>query len=444
MNARGSGGRTLIPVAARGPRSAFGWPVRHRYWVATFAALVLLPLVPGLDSDFGRSLLTQMAIAAVFALSYNVLFGQTGLLSFGHAVYFGLGGYAAIHLMRAINHGFALPMPLVPLAGAIAGVAFGALFGALTTRRAGTIFALITLGIGELAYAAAFMLPALFGGEEGITASRTRGPALPGIDLASQIAVYYVVAAWAFVAALSMHAFTATPVGRMCNAVRDNPQRAAFVGYDPRVVRLVACSVSGLFAGLAGGLHAINYEIVAADSVGALRSGTVLLMTCIGGAGHFAGPVLGAVVLTWLEASLSGYTSAWLLYLGVFFMIVVVFAPRGLAGLIAMHASIVRTPAFGRVLLAYLAAAVPAAVTIGGLVTLIEMSYRVSTQPELGSRMRIAGLAIDAASPAPWFGAVVVAAAGFTAFRATWRVVAAAWTLAEEQGRAANAASPSR
>jgi branched-chain amino acid transport system permease protein len=417
--------------------------MRYRGWLATFAALVLLPLVPGLNSDFGRSLLTQMAIAAVFALSYNVLFGQTGLLSFGHAVYFGIGGYAAIHLMRAVNHGLALPMPFVPLAGAIAGVAFGALFGALTTRRAGTIFALITLGIGELAYAAAFMLPNLFGGEEGVTASRTRAPEVLGIGLASQIAVYYVVAAWAFVAALSMRAFTATPVGRMCNAVRDNPQRAAFVGYDPRIVRLVACCVSGLFAGLAGGLHAINYEIVAADSLGALRSGGVLLMTCIGGAGHFAGPVLGAMVLTWLEASLSGYTSAWLLYLGLFFMVIVVFAPRGVAGLIAMHAPVVRTPAFARVLLAYVVAAAPGGVTMGGLVALIEMSYRVSTQPELGTKMRIAGIAVDAASSASWVGAVFVATAGFVAFRATWRVVAAAWTLAEEQSRAVKGTSSS-
>lgn len=437
-----SDGKAIAVVTARGRRSAFGWPVRRRAWLAMLAALVLLPLVPGLDSDFGRSLLTQMAIAAVFALSYNVLFGQTGLLSFGHAVYFGLGGYATIHLMRAINHGLALPMPLVPLAGAVAGVAFGAVFGALTTRRAGTIFALITLGIGELAYAAAFMLPALFGGEEGVTASRTRGPEPLDIGLESQIVVYYVVAAWAFVAAVLMRAFTATPVGRMCNAVRDNPQRAAFVGYDPRVVRLVACCVSGLFAGLAGGLHAINYEIVAADSLGALRSGTVLLMTCIGGAGHFAGPVLGAIVLTWLEASLSGYTSAWLLYLGLFFMIVVVFAPRGLAGLIAMHAPVVRTPAFARVLLAYAVAAAPAGVSMVGLVTLIEMSYRVSTQPELGTKLRIAGIAVDAASPASWIGAVVVAAAGFVAFRTTWRIVAAAWTLAEEQSRAAQATSP--
>ena len=431
--------RAVAVDAARGPRSAFGWPVRHRGWLAAFAALVLLPLVPGLDSDFGRSLLTQMAISAVFALSYNVLFGQTGLLSFGHAVYFGLGGYAAIHLMRAVDHGLALPMPLVPLAGAIAGLAFGALFGALTTRRAGTIFALITLGIGELAYAAAFMLPKLFGGEEGITASRTRGPELPGVGLASQISVYYVVAAWAFVAALCMRAFIETPVGRMCNAVRDNPQRAAFVGYDPRVVRLVACCVSGLFAGLAGGLHAIDYEIVAADSLGALRSGSVLLMTCIGGAGHFGGPVLGAIVLTWLEASLSAYTSAWLLYLGLFFMIIVVFAPRGIAGLIAMHAPLVRTPAFARVLLAYALAAVPASVAMAGLVTVIEMSYRLSTQPELGTKMRIAGIAVDAASPASWIGAVAVATAGFIAFHATWRIIAAAWALAEEQGRAAKA-----
>jgi branched-chain amino acid transport system permease protein len=438
-----SDGRAIAAVAARGPRATFAWPARHRRWLAASAALALLPLVPGLDSDFGRSLLTQMAIASVFALSYNVLFGQTGLLSFGHAVYFGLGGYAAIHLMRAINHGLALPMPLVPLGGAIAGLAFGALSGVIITRRGGTIFALITLGIGELAYAAAFMLPTLFGGEEGITASRTRGPALLGIGLASQIAVYYVVAAWAFVAALAMRAFTATPVGRMCNAVRDNPQRAAFVGYDPRIVRLVACCVAGLFAGLAGGLHAINYEIVAADSVGALRSGSVLLMTCIGGAGHFAGPVLGAVVLTWLEASLSAYTSAWLLYLGIFFMIIVVFAPRGLAGLIAMHAPIFRTPAVVRVLLAYAIAALPACVAMAGLVSVIEMSYRISTQPELGTRVRVAGVAIDAASPVSWVGAGVIAVAGLLAFRATWPMVATAWRLAEEHGRGAQVASSS-
>jgi branched-chain amino acid transport system permease protein len=409
----------------------------NRSWLAAITLVLLLPHVPGLDSDFGRSVLTQMAIAAVFALSFNVLLGQTGLLSFGHAVYFGLGGYASIHLIRAINHGLLLPIALAPVAGALAGLLFGLLFGSVSTRRAGTIFALITLGIGELVYAATFMLPAYFGGEEGITASRTRGPAIFGIDLASQLQVYYVVGAWALIAAISMRAFTGTPVGRMCNAVRDNPQRAAFVGYSTRVVRLIAFCVAGLFAGLAGGLHAINYEIVAADSVGALRSGNVLLMTYIGGVGHFAGPVIGAVVLTWLQATLSSYTSAWLLYLGLFFMITIVFLPSGLAGLIAMHVAIARTKALRRVLLAYAIAFMPAVVMTCGAVLLIEMSYRVSTQPELGTRMRMLGIALDAATPWPWIAAIALMAGGFVTFRKTWPIVSAAWSSVYDASAAA-------
>jgi len=417
--------------------AAMAFAGRYKHWLAAAVALLVLPYIPGLSSDFGRSLLSQMGIAAVFALSFNVLLGQTGLLSFGHAVYFGLGGYAAIHFMRVINHGLPLPVPLVPLAGAAAGLLCGVLFGSVTTRRSGTIFALITLGIGELVYAATFMLSAYFGGEEGITASRTRGPAVFGMDFGSQLQVYYLIAAWALIAAMLMRAFIRTPVGRMCNAVRDNPERAAFVGYNTQRVRLFAFSVAGLFAGLAGGLHAINYEIVAADSVSALRSGTVLLMAYIGGVSRFVGPVIGAVVLTWLQVSLSGYTSAWLLYLGVFFIVTILFAPSGLAGLIAMHGPIVRTKAFWGVLRAYTIALAPAAVAAAGAVLLVEMSYRVSTQPELGTRIRFAWIAIDAGSAWPWITGTVLIAAGFLAFRKTWPIVAAAWNRASEESNAA-------
>lgn len=426
-----------VATTARSSGGAIALAKRHKRWLAAAVALLVLPYVPGLSSDFGRSLLSQMGIAAVFALSFNVLLGQTGLLSFGHAVYFGLGGYAAIHFMQAIDHGLPLPMPLVPLAGAAAGLACGLVFGSVTTRRAGTIFALITLGIGELVYAATFMLSAYFGGEEGIIASRTRGPAILGIDFGSQLQVYYVIAAWALIAAALMHAFIGTPLGRMCNAVRDNPERAAFVGYNPQRVRWIAFSVAGLFAGLAGGLHAINYEIVAADSVSALRSGTVLLMTYIGGVGHFLGPVLGALVLTWLQVSLSGYTSAWLLYLGLFFMVTILFAPSGLAGLIAMHGPVMRTKAFRQVLRAYALALVPGAVMAAGAVLAIEMSYRVATQPELGTRMRMAWITVDAALAWPWIGAVVLFSGGFLAFRKTWSVVAAAWQRASAESRTA-------
>jgi branched-chain amino acid transport system permease protein len=437
MNATASASMTSESAAKH-------WTIRHKQWLAAVVVLLILPYLPGLNTDFGRSLLSQMGIAAVFALSFNVLLGQTGLLSFGHAVYFGLGGYAAIVLMRAINQGLPLPVPLVPLAGAAAGLLSAGLFGSVTTRRAGTIFALITLGIGELVYAATFMLPGYFGGEEGITASRTQGPTVFGLDFGSQVQVYYVIAVWGVIAAMLMHAFIRTPIGRMCNAVRDNPERAEFVGYNTQRVRFLAFSVAGLFAGLAGGLHAINYEIVAADSVSALRSGTVLLMTYIGGIGHFLGPVIGAVVLTWLQVSLSGYTSAWLLYLGLFFMATILFARSGLAGLIVMHSPIVRTTAFWQVLRAYAIAAVPAAFMAAGLVLVIEMGYRVSTQPELGTRMRIAWVAVDAATPWPWIAAVVLLVGGFYAFRKTWPVVAAAWNHATEQVKIASVAVPPR
>src|SRR6185312_11207902 len=365
--------------------------------------------------------------------SFNVLFGQTGLLSFGHAVYFGMGGYAAIHAMRAINHGFPLPMVLVPLAGAAGGLACGLVLGALTTRRAGTIFALISLGVGELFYAAAFMLPRFFGGEEGISASRTRGSFDLGIPLATQLDVYYVVVAWGLVAAALMYAFQSTPVGRMCNAVRDNPQRAQFVGYSTTRVRFIAFAVAAMFAGLAGGLHAVNYEIVAADAVGATRSGAVLLMVYIGGVHHFIGAILGAVAITWLQVSLSDYTTAWMLYLGLLFMAIVAFVPGGLAGLIDMHVAGLRTRALAGIVRSYLLALPFALAATLGAVTLIEIVYRRSTQPDAGALMKLFWIPMDTARPWPWIAAALVLAAGTAALRALWPRVAAAWALAGEE-----------
>ena len=411
--------------AATARRSSGTW-----VWLAALAALLALPHVPGLDSDYGRSLLTQMAIASVFALSFNVLFGQTGLLSFGHAVYFGLGAYAAIHFMRAINHGLPVPIVLVPLAGAAGGLAAGIVFGSVTTKKAGTIFALITLGVGELVYAATFMLPGIFGGEEGVSASRTRAPAIAGLTMSSQLEVYYATALWALAAAMLIHAFMRTPVGRICNAVRDNPERAEFIGYNTRRVRFIAFAVAGLFAGLAGGLNAINYEIVAADAVSAQRSGTVLIMTYIGGASHFVGPVLGAVTITWLQTSLSGYTSAWLLYLGLFFIVVILYAPAGLAGLLLMHQRLIGTRAIRALLGAYAVALLPAMVMAAGAIAAIEMSYRLATQPELGTKMRILWTAVDAGTAAPWIVSALMFGAGFVAFRATWPLIGRVWSRA--------------
>jgi branched-chain amino acid transport system permease protein len=413
--------------------------MRHSAWWVAAALLVVLPIVPGLDSNFARSLLSQMGIAAVFALSYNLLLGQTGLLSFGHAVYFGLGGYAAIHLLRAVNGGLPIPIPFVPLAGAAAGLAFGIVFGALTTRRAGTIFALISLGVGELVHAASLMLPGFFGGEEGVTASRTKAPHWLGLDFGSQLQVYYVIAFWLLVAALAMHAFMRTPAGRMCNAVRDNPERAEFIGYNPQRVRFIVFAISAMFAGLAGGLHAINYEIVAAEAVSAERSGAVLLMVYTGGVHHFIGAILGAVAITWLQVSLSDYTSAWLLYLGLFFMAIVLYVPGGLAGLLMMHVPFARARTLGNVLRAYALALLPALAMTLGAVMLLEIAYRRSTRPEAGAHMNLFWIPMDTSTPWPWLGAALLIVAGYLAWRWTWPHVAAAWNVAGEAARGGSA-----
>jgi branched-chain amino acid transport system permease protein len=402
-------------------------------WILLAVALVVLPFVPGLDSNFMRSMLSQMSIAAIFALSFNMLLGQTGLLSFGHAVYFGLGGYIAIHAMRLINAGMPVPMPLVPLFGAAGGLFFGLLIGSVTTKRAGTVFAMITLGLGELVVAASLMLTRFFGGEEGITANRTKGPHPFGLTFASQLSVYYIIAFWVFVSIALMYAYTRTPLGRMCNAVRDNPERAEFVGYNPQRVRFITFAVSAMFAGIAGGLHAVNYEIVAAEALGAARSGAVLLMAFIGGIGTFAGPIVGAVVITWLQVSLSDYSTAWQLYLGLFFVTMVLFAPGGLTGLVLMHLPLVRARLLHKVLPAYLVAVVPAFVMVLGAVFLLEINYRLATSPELGRKTTFFSIPVDMSTPWPWLAGVAVLAVGYVGFRRSMRLVTGAWSAAGER-----------
>ena len=408
-------------------------------WILLAVAMVVLPFVPGLDSNFMRSMLSQMSIAAIFALSFNMLLGQTGLLSFGHAVYFGLGGYIAIHAMRLINAGMPVPMPFVPLFGAAGGLFFGLLIGSVTTKRAGTVFAMITLGLGELVVAASLMLTRFFGGEEGITANRTKGPHPFGLTFASQLSVYYIIAFWVFISIALMYAYTRTPLGRMCNAVRDNPERAEFVGYNPQRVRFITFAVSAMFAGIAGGLHAVNYEIVAAEALGAARSGAVLLMAFIGGIGTFAGPIVGAVVITWLQVSLSDYSTAWQLYLGLFFVIMVLFAPGGLTGLVLMHLPLARARLLHKVLPAYLVAVVPAFVMVLGAVFLLEINYRLATSPELGRKTTFFSIPVDMSTPWPWLAGVAVLAVGYLGFRRSMRLVAGAWSTAGErlQARAA-------
>jgi len=283
------------------------------------------------------------------------------------------------------------------------------------------------------------MLTRFFCGVEGITTNRTKGPHPFGLTFASQLSVYYIIAFWVFVSIALMYAYTRTPLGRMGNAVRDNPERAEFVGYNPQRVRFITFAVSAMFAGIAGGLHAVNYEIVAAEALGAARSGAVLLMAFIGGMGTFAGPIVGAVVITWLQVSLSDYSTAWQLYLGLFFVIMVLFAPGGLTGLVLMHLPLVRARLLHKVLPAYLVAVVPAFVMALGAVFLLEINYRLATSPELGRKTTFFSIPVDMSTPWPWLAGVAVLAIGYVGFRRSMRLVAGAWSAAGErlQARAA-------
>jgi branched-chain amino acid transport system permease protein len=408
-------------------------------WSATALVMILLPLF--FKQGFALSMLSQMGIAIIFALSYNMLLGQTGLLSFGHAVYYGLGAFICAHTLNAIGAGrFQLPVTLLPLVGGVAGLFFGIIFGYVTTRRSGTPFAMISLGIAEMVAACALMFPGFFGGEGGIATNRQVGHAWHGLTYGPQIQVYYLIAGWCFVCMIAMFALTQTPLGRMANAVRDNPERAKFVGYNPTRVRYLVLCLSSFFAGIAGGLGTINYEIVTAENVGVVASGNVLIMAFVGGVGHFFGPVIGAVLVSFLQSALSSYTQGWLLYFGLFFVFMILFAPGGIASLLTVHAPAVRAGLFPRLLPSYLLAAAALIVPLAGGIALIEMTYHLETQSELGKGFKLFWLTLDPSQPSAWVLAAIVFAFGVGLFLFSLRPVKATWQSVNVELQARGAA----
>ena len=245
-------------------------------WVAYLLVLLLLPQF--FPSVLAVTIFNQMAIAIVFALSYNMLLGQGGMLSFGHAVYFGLGGFMAVHALVMIEFETVyFSIVYIPLVGGVFGLLAAIFIGSFSTHKAGTVFAMSSLGIGELVAASSLIFVSFFGGEAGISADRTFGPPLFGIEFFQDVEIYYLAAAWVFIATLFMYLFTQTPAGRMANAVRDNPERAEFIGYSARKVRFISFCASGFFAGIAGGLFALNYEFITEENLNAVTSGLSLI-----------------------------------------------------------------------------------------------------------------------------------------------------------------------
>ncbi len=402
-------------------------------WGGCLALAVALPLV--FKSGFVLSLLCQMGVMVVFALSYNMLLGQTGLLSFGHAVYFGLGAFVSMHALNLIGKdGGPLVVALLPLVGGLAGLVAGVVLGYVTTKKAGTTFAMISLGIGELVAACALMFPGFFGGEGGVSGNRVVGKGtLLGFTWGPQVEMYGLIVAWAFLAAVAMFALTHTPLGRMANAVRDNPERAEFVGYDTQRVRYLMLILSGFFAGIAGGLTALSYEIVTAETLNAHTSGVVLLMTFVGGIGFFFGPIIGAILITVMQIVIGGMTHAWLLYFGLFFLFMVLMAPGGIASVIAIQRNLWQAGLFRRMVPHYLATSLPVLILLAGLVGLIEMSYALFAGEGVGAgdtATRVMGMHLQLNSAAPWAIALATTAIGMALTRWIGGRASVAWNTA--------------
>ena len=399
---------------------------RYLVWGGFALVLLLAPLI--FTRGASLSILSQIGTVMIFALSYNMLLGQGGMLSFGHAVYSGLGAFVAVHAMNSTSLGAAIPTTLMPLVGGLAGMFFGVLFGYVTTKKSGTTFAMITLGLVELVFASSLMFPGFFGGEGGVTTNRVRGEALAGITYGPQIQVYYLIAFWLFISAIAMFAFTQTPLGRMVNAVRDNPERVEFIGYNTQWVRYLTLILSAFFAGISGALGAINFEIVSAENVSAIRSGAVLLFVFIGGIGFFFGPLLGAVVGVFFSVMLSEYTPAWQLYLGLFFILLVRFAPAGLASLILMLMRVASFGHFRRIWKPLLGVSLAVLVGLTGFVAAVEMLYHRTLNAANGSVMSLFGHQVDTKAALPWIAVAVVAAAAIALYRVFKPVYYAAWS----------------
>ncbi|GAC1348279.1 MAG: hypothetical protein NVS2B9_02780 [Myxococcales bacterium] len=396
-------------------------------WAGYLLLILVVPLAA--SKGFLLSLFCRIGIMTIFALSYNMLLGQTGLLSFGHAVYYGMGAFVTLHCLNAVAAGwFPFPVTLLPLVGGAAGLASGVLLGYITTRKAGTTFAMISLGVGEMVAASSLMFPAFFGGEGGISGNRVTGKGWFGINYGSQIQMYYLIAAWAVVCALAAWALTRTPLGRLANAVRDNPERVEFIGYNPQWVRYLMVVLSGFFAGIAGGLAALQYEIVTAEALSDYTSGIVILMAFVGGIGFFYGPIIGALLITVLQVAVASVTPAWPFYFGLFFLVMVLYAPGGIASIVAEHQRVFQAGLLRRLAPSYLLASLPAVLLVGGIVALVEMAYALVNGPERGTtRLNLLGVPLDGATTSSWILSLAAAALGLGLLRLTWRGIARRW-----------------
>jgi len=290
---------------------------------ALLALVVLFPHVAPY-----QALASEVLIFALFAVSYDLVLGYAGMLSFGHAAFFGLGAYGTgVFLVKVY--------PSVPL-GLATGLAvstFAALFvGYASIRRRGIYFTMVTLAFGQMFYFIAFKWTGLTGGDDGLQG--VPRPQLGPLDLGPEINLYYFVLVLVAVSVALIFRVVNSPFGKTLQALRENHNRAMSIGYDVDRFRLIAFIISGFFSGLAGGLYALLLHFVPLGALHWSTSGEVVVMTITGGMGTLMGPVLGAVAIILLRDVISNYTESWNLVMGAIFMAAVLGFRGGILGLL--------------------------------------------------------------------------------------------------------------
>ena len=402
--------------------------------MACLAIMLFLPLV--LSPNMLVASITMM-IAALFALAFTLAMGQAGMLSFGHSAYYGLGAFAAIHIMVAVDKNLlAFPTPLIPLAGGAVGFLFGLIFGWFATQRSGVYFSMVTLALAELLYTLAPVWNTVFGAESGI--QTTRSPSW-GFSFGPDIHVYYLTLGWFVISAWCLWAFTRTPLGRLALALRDNEHRVRFLGFNTHVARTLIFSISCLFTGVAGSLLAIAKESGNYELFGPAYSSGVVLQTFIGGAGTFFGPAFGAAIMTFFARVTSDLTRSWLLYQGLIFVFVMLFMPEGLGGIVSLHARKLKAGGWRHLIGPYALCLMAGALLIAGIVFTIESIHVVLSDSYLAKRTgakgawvpyQLFGQLFDPLSPVTWGIPIGLIVAGGLLLPLARRVTATAWLVA--------------
>jgi branched-chain amino acid transport system permease protein len=296
------------------------------------ALLLLLLAVPVFGSKLTTYLATDAVTWVLLAVSLNLLVGYTGLVSFGHAAYFGIGAYACALLMKNLHVPFVLALP----AGGIISGLCALLFGFFCVRLTRVYFSMLTLAFAQIAWAVAFKANELTGGDQGLSGvpypNLTWLDALPFVSGWSTSDRYHLLVVLIAAAALIMlRRIVESPFGRMLTIIRENPERAEFVGVHVRGYQLAAFVIAGTFAGIAGGLFGVFNRGVYPDLMYWTKSAEVLIMVVLGGMSYFYGPVLGAFALLWLNQEVTAVTEYWSLVVGVVLLGLLFFLPGGLA-----------------------------------------------------------------------------------------------------------------